>query len=463
MGFSSERMEIEYLVAASPHEVLRYLDKKGASHQPRRLDRQCISEALEANLLARNDRLVDIALARVCREEVVGQILARRTVDSGLGAGSGPEPDASVMVAALSNPVALSFLFASKWLMEWMPWIARSGTTEHLQAMFFNPNLPNEVVDHALEGSNAFEGLTQDRRGVIVYHALRSKPVIDGPDEKSHDYDAAGHHTQGCVWNLFVTVDPNDQGMANVLADALPKLPGFDVPYEWAKSINGDKKTDWKEDQVRFLQVVLDRWNVEGDVSRKKRYDWVPQRVIRELIASRAPYYNEAVKQFLIDHPDVYARRGYYRGLKDETLDNLKKYHERDGDAFCESAVYNPFFYQRSNRDVVLWFAERVRECEPPKDEYADTVGSTYVDVQDDLFKKSPEKYFESQWEAEDPAGHAASNRTSVDELYGADRRDKAFLAKVTELSAVARDAAQSRNWLVIALAAAAGFIVAKL
>lgn len=458
MEFSSERMEIEYLVAASPHEVLRYLDKKGSSHQSSPLDRQCISEALEASLYARNDRLVDIALARVGRAEMVGQILARRTAD----AGGGPEPDAGVMVAALSNPVALSFLFASKRLMEWMPWIARSGTTEHLQAMFFNPNVPNEVVDHALEGSHAFEGITQDRRGVIVYHALRSKPVIDGPDEKSHDYDAAGHHTQGCVWNLFVTVDPGDQGMANVLADALPNLPGFDVPYEWVRSINGDKKTDWKEDQVKFLQVVLDRWNVEGDGPRKKRYDWVPQRVIRELIASRAPYYNEAAKQFVIDHPDVYVRRGYYRGFKDETLDNLKKYYEKDGDAFCESAVHNPFFYQRSNRDAVLWFAQRVRECDPPKDEYADTVGRTYVDVQEDLFKKSPEKYFESQWEAEDPAGYAASQQSPANELDTADHRDRTVLAKVSELSAVARDAVQSRNWALMALAAALGFIVAN-
>ncbi|WP_310052623.1 hypothetical protein [Agrilutibacter niabensis] len=456
-------MEIEYLAAAPAHDVLTYLDKKGSSHQPSFFDRQCVSESLENCLLARNERLVDIALALVCRAEVIEQILARRATNSDSSVEGSLEPDASVMIAALTNSTALSFIFASKWLMKWMPWIARNGSTEHLQALFFNPNVPNEVVDHALSGSGAFEGLSQDRRREVVYYALRSKPVANGPDEKSHDYDAAGHHTQGCVWNLFITVDPHDQGMAGVLADALPKLPGFDVPYEWVRSINGDKKTDWKEDQVKFLQVVLDRWCTDVDGSKNSARDWIPQRIIREMIASRVPSYNEAARKFVLDHPDVYVRRGYYRGLSRETLENLKRYFERDGSDFCESAVHNPFFYERSNREIVLWFAQRIRECDPPKDEYADTPGGTYVERQEEFFKQSPAKYFESRWEAEDPVGYAASKREGADEMEGLDQRERMFHEKLNELSATVRDVVQSRNWLTVGLAVAAGFLVAKL
>lgn len=463
MELSSERMEIEYLVAAPPHDVLRYLDKKASSPLPKRWDRRLISELLETSLLARNSRLVDLGLARVGRAEVVEEVLARRAHAPTQGADEELEPDAAVMNAALSNPTALSFIFPSRWLIRWLPWVARRGSTEHLQTLFLNPNVPHEVVDDALEGSGAFEGLSDERRREILYHALRATPAIDGPDERSHEYDAAGHRTQDRVWNLFLTVDPHDQGMANVLADALPKLPGFGVPYEWARSVSRSAKPDWKEDQVRFLDVVLERWNTEEPNAERTRYDAAPQRVIRELIASRAPYYNEAAKQLVIAHPDVCVRRGYYRGLKEESLANLKRYHERDGDDFCESAVENPFFYERSNHEIVLWFAELVRGCKPPEEEYEQSIGSMYVERQDQLFNESPAIYFESQWEAEDPAAHASYKKEAIGTMDDADAREKDLIRKLDGLSAKFTDIVRVRSWLSLALAVALGFVLAKL
>jgi hypothetical protein len=297
---------------------------------------------------------------------------------------------------------------------------------------------------------------------VILYHALQSEPAIKGADEKRRDYDAAGSHTQACVWNLFLTADPSNQAIANVLADAIPRLPKIAVPYAWRVSVNGDKKTDWKDDQVKFLQVLFERWTVEREAAERKPYDWIPQQIIRELIAAKAPFYNEAAKQLIVQNADVFVRRGYYRAFTNETLENLKSYLEKDGDSFCEAAVNNPFFYMRANRAVYLWFAQQVRECKEPLDEYADSISYLHSQMQTKLFRQAPLTFFESEWEADDPVGYAASKRGDPVDAAAEEQQDIRLLTKIAEVSAVAQELANSRNWLLVAVAGAVGFIAGK-
>ena len=103
MNFVSTTSGREYLLAAPPYEVLRILyDIAQSCPQSSFLVHTYIPEALEASLLARNERLVDLGLVRVCgKPETITAILERRSSDADTGAVHDPE----ILEAALSNTV----------------------------------------------------------------------------------------------------------------------------------------------------------------------------------------------------------------------------------------------------------------------------------------------------------------------------------------------------------------------
>ena len=77
MNFASVTVEREYLAAAPAHEVLRYLDQI-AQRAPISMffSDQYIPEDIELALLKRDERLIDLGLARICSK--VAFLIAER-------------------------------------------------------------------------------------------------------------------------------------------------------------------------------------------------------------------------------------------------------------------------------------------------------------------------------------------------------------------------------------------------
>lgn len=478
MKFSADRMEFEYLSGAAPSEVLRYLDEKGASAKPTFFSKPCVSEALEERLFQRNDRVVDIGLARVASSEMVARLIERRAsltdadAEEDLDSDDDPrshaerrmgEPDSSLMVAALSNTSECGWWRANRWLLQWLHWIAHKGGEEHLAALFENPGVPNDVVDAALLRKSAFDNLTQDRYNQILSYALKSKPALTEPEDTNDGPDSMGHHTVGCAWAVLLHQDPSDVRLSNILAEALPKIPRVEVLYDTHDALGIPKgaPTDWdlaisngRLADFRFLEVVFSRWKLDSEKVRTEEWDeWQPRRLVREITASKAGFYNEKVKALVLEHDDVYVRRGYYRGFSSETLENLKKYFEHDRADFCEAAIENDFFHGRKNRDAAAWLFERCFDC--IDDKVIDSLGPRFAETLERKHEADPVNYFKSVDEILDPALAQSSSDISHG-IGGVYDRLEALRIEVLGL-------AQLKSWFVIALAAAIGFVIAKL
>lgn len=363
MNFVTSTAGREYLLAAPPYEVLRILDDIAQSPpQSSFFSDTYIPEALEVSLLARNERLVDLGLVRVCRKhETLIAILARRRTSADAGLADDPE----IVEAALSNTSCISNLSSSsRWLESLLPTIAESGNHQQLAALFQNPKLSRNVLEALFENKPPFSSVPMERRHVLLRHALQSPMLVKPFEESPHSLDGwdaySDGRTRGLAWALLLREEPCET-LAYILADCLPKIGTFVVhPWEVAEQLGIDKDSkDYGKAQLRFLQVALERWQSRPSPEDTK-YSTDKFALVREAVAEAIPTYRSELRNFLKNSSDQAARRGYYRIFDPTSVIELEEYAKKDGQQFLEAGIHNPRLFNPNRLEIAACFYEFV-------------------------------------------------------------------------------------------------------
>lgn len=362
MKFSSQAIELEYLLSAHPSEVLKYLDARGQEPYDEALTPEILTDAMAKALLDRNDRTVDIAIARVCSSTVMSAIIERHLAKNAVRQSNQDSntPDSSVMIAALSNTRAVSFLKSSaRWLERWHRWLAYDADSVHLWTLFDNPKVPHDLVRGILERSGPFAEVTRDRNRELLYGAIRSMPVRRPPDQRAFLPDITAIATIEASWGTLLIQDPADSDMVTCLIVNMEDFQSLSVPRSAYDALGLPKDADYRQAYRRFLEVVFARWSDSEDESS----DWpFTKAALRELIASKASFFQNEVDAYLREHPDVFVRRGYYRSFEPKNLDEIRKLYEKDGRHFTSAAIYNDYFHVKWHQKAAQWLLERLRE-----------------------------------------------------------------------------------------------------
>lgn len=458
MPFSTSIIEREFLVAAPSHEVLRFLDQEAQKTKRSLFSEPAVSDEVATALYERDDRLVDLGLARAASPRVVARVIDRRCGGLQIASHCGDE---AVLIAALSGASVYQFYRESDWLETSLGWLAEHGSKEMLEALFSNPSVPDSVVQNALNKQGAFQSLESDRRLLVAALALRSERVKEGVNDTSSGPDLDGWRTAESVWEFVASVDPRDQASAATLAYLLPDVPGeIRVPDRFENRDIEHAKRDYAKEDSDFLQYLLDRWTPASNEAVSSRV-LKHLREVREQIAAHASLFRVEVRKLLSEHSDVYARRGFYRSASFMELEELKKFHDQDGDAFCEAAARNPFFALRRERKLAVWFNERLDECKPARREYDETPSDIFDETMRVWNKKEPDRYFANRWEILDPA---AAQEASTEEVQGAgSAMERLLLTKLNELSKTLMTVAHQKHWLGWAVAMLIGIVLGKL
>lgn len=362
MKFSSQAIELEYLLSAQPSEVLKYLDARGQEPFDEASSPEILTDEMAKALLDRNDRTVDIAVARVCNFTVMPSIISRHLSLNDVQQPNQDSctPDSNVMIAALSNIRAVSvFMSSARWLERWHRWLAHDADSVHLRTLFDNPKVPHDLVRGILERYGPFADVTQDRNRELLYGALRSMPVRRPPDQRAFLPDITAIATIEASWGTLLIQDSSDSGIVECLVMTMDDFQPLCVPRSAYDALGLPKDADYLQAHRRFLEVVFARWSDSEDESS----DWpFTKAALRELIASKVPFFQDKVEAYLREHPDVFVRRGYYRSFEPKNLDEIRELYEKDGRHFTSAAIYNDYFHVKWHQKAAQWLLERLRE-----------------------------------------------------------------------------------------------------
>jgi hypothetical protein len=172
---------------------------------------------------------------------------------------------------------------------------------------------------------------------------------------------------------LLITL-PNTREYASLICDQFAKLGEFAVPYETLLKEEetahpNEDREKWqkqhREGELLFLKLVLHKWSADASDDPKAREDNGEEdfifRLLRENIAAAVPTLQSELQEFLKNHPDVCARRGYYRHVRVRNPDEITRLFEIDGKHFIESAVYNDNLYAIQPKGVRTTFKQLVQ------------------------------------------------------------------------------------------------------
>ena len=450
MSFSNKTIEREYLLSAPGHIVLEYLDACGAKLDGRLFAKEswALNDEEAALLFARNDRVVDIGLARVCDDKLAVALLERYTDASG-------SPDSAVLEALLSNRIACQGLLSPPaWLATQLEHVAKAGPMSMFETMFKNASMPHEVLDAALEGAGPFKGLDDERRVALLYAVLAHPAIVNfrKNERESSDYDLAGHETMRNVWMLLLREDPSPRNVW-ILLEMLKALDSdLEAPSEKElaryRGLADDAKT-FDRATLDFLKLAIPRW-----VSDKADFDQTACGPLRQLVAAAVSQHDANVKAWLLDNPDPFVRRGAYERVDIKDPGELTQLFQKDGQNFLFGAVMNDGLYRPGNVKLSKAFYELVSEHgDESPGEYQPTAFGIYSDRFEELSKRHPgryppEPYEWGQWKPSESPPDVAASESESERFAHLARRLDAIEGAVKALDG------SWKIWIILALVA---------
>ena len=313
---SNEVIEREFLVSASPSEVLNYLQEKSKAIPETKkylYGEHNLPESTANALLARNDRVIDIGLALAVDDEaLLEKLLARHTKDFVI--------DSSILTAVLSNKAAVSGLYSARnWLESRMELIVTKGLDEHIETLFSNTYIPDQLIDQALKKEEWCKSVSEERYLAILWELLRNETVLSEPED-DHDYDISQHGIISNYWNLLLTL-PVGIDTASLLTNTLPKFQELSIPYSFSQSLNlKEDKKDWKNNSIEahkaFIDLVISRWvrePSEDDKEYPSSFDIFNQ-IKKYTVQKMSSLYFSDLEDFLLSKNDFHITQGYFAG-----------------------------------------------------------------------------------------------------------------------------------------------------
>lgn len=365
---SIEIIEKEFLLSASPSEVLTYFQEKSRSVPDGKrwlYGEYDFSDETAKALFDKNNRVIDIGLALVIDDsEIIDNLLTRHTQDLVI--------DPSILTAILSNKLAVSGLYSAKpWLSKRIEWIAKNGSDEHIETLFSNTYIPFEIIDQALEKKDWCKDVNEDRYLNILFELLRNPTVLAEPED-DHDYDISQHGVISGYWNLLLTLPVNDF-TASLLTNTLPKFQELSIPYSFTQTLNlNEDEKLWKKNSIQkhkaFLDIVFSRWTRKPEDENKTRSQTLDiyHQVKKYTVQKISTVYFEDLEEFLLSKNDFNVTQGYFSGafnsynLSKLTVNKFDSYLKKYGRPFLLGLTDNEGLFLKRNRSIGKHFSDAI-------------------------------------------------------------------------------------------------------
>lgn len=359
----------EAILLASPSERVRdYLVKRGedaTGFDP-------ITAEVEAKLLERGDRLIDLTLAEYCLHGATARTLFNRDID-----------DWALRALVLTNK-------ALEKGGHWPPFPdclfdSREGTLAFLSnvkpdernLLFMNPSLNERFLEDFLSLGDTWQAMAPEQRiWALGDLASNEKLQVDRSMEKYLDGDSwyAAGLPFAAAWLLIEKLEP-DLVTARHLGSLLRDLPADCY-------------------QTENIEAALDRWR--GDASDAEREvkdnekSWLsPFQVVRQAGARLLSKSDKDTADRLLSSEDIAIRCGAYEGHPSLNKKTIKAAVAQDGDLARVYLIRNKWLWRNANlRDNLVEDVLRGSLGDEPRWEFR---------VQENLFRKKFPKWFEDE------------------------------------------------------------------
>ena len=297
--------------------------------------KQTFAPDLAKALVAREEPLIDIAIAKSCDDHDTLLTLWHRG-------------DEGIRYAIAANPYRMGYLgFDPDTIRD----LFRQPDEQLMRLVFTNPSMTSGGLATLFDRDGAFSAL-DDTVWLRAVHAASTAPVLTSAEPREAWFQESSGFA--AAWRLVDTLEPTIQA-AEVLEQLLLNIKRFSPPLEkhgygvdearqqsqLAENINSA--------QQRFLRSALQKWrreNAPGDLPPLRQYEPDFHGGVRTCIARAATKATVLVEELLLSD-DRWTRLGAYGGARAWTIDLADQTFERDGVDFLREAVTNPAFHER--------------------------------------------------------------------------------------------------------------------
>lgn len=342
----------EILLASSAERIRDGLIERANRHG----DASYVSKEVEAELLARRDRLLDLTLAEFCQHAETARALFFR------------EPaDETLRGLILSNTrlagSALMWGFPHCLFASEEATFAYFGqiAPDERAALFTNPSLSDEFLEAFLSLGPPWQAMEPQQRLLALRNLAGNEKLQQSPDTRDF-YDGWGYYMAGkpfsAAWALIERLEPS--------ADTARHLSVLlrDLPADCSDTAQ--------------ISDALGRWQTPPDESDKEAQENSKGRLsacqmVRQAGARLLASDYKSDTQELLDSQDVAIRCGAYEGARKLSEEAIEAAVKRDGDLARVHLVRNENLWRtQALRDVLSDDVLRGSETEEPRWEYAD-------------------------------------------------------------------------------------------
>lgn len=434
--FSSAFAEREYLRIESPIEVFKYLDSLSGEYVESKsiFSPPILPEDTQEILFNRDDRLIDIGLAKLADGNLIERILSRSNTDN---INSNPRGFSNQEEAILNYQNVLTSSFYSsavgdlyttpRWLSSRIQWIAETANSKQLAVLLRNPNLSAELIDQILAKRDWCDSLDSKRYLSMLWFLLENKKIQAPPDD-DHDYDMTQHGIISGCWMLPIKLE-NSKDTAVLLSENISKFQEMEVPYSYKENDDQDS-SDWKSNAIKtkkkYLKEIQNKWQVNSEDDKSYGgWSWNCDRIRSIVVEKIGHFYLKDLKDFIHSTGDLKFIEGYYAGINlTSSFDNSKfdSLYEKFGASFLNGLIRNKdIFLKHSNhtKEICLKVWEAAKEFQPPNgmDEW-DTPISEFNRTLTFRQNETPEKYIDDIFDLYDLNESAVEDKDELNDRF---------------------------------------------
>jgi hypothetical protein len=346
----TSKAEEAILLASEPRDIREYLAKRASVSR----FSDPISKETEAELLSRDDRLLDLSLAEYARHEETARALFDRD----------PE-DWPIRALVLSNTALAEAAFlrgfpeclfgSEEAVLEYL----KTASGDELVMLFRNPSLDESFLESFLSLGKPWEAIDPEKR-LWALDALASNEKLRRK-RSSLDYgDGWDWYTAGkpfqAAWSLIEKLEPSTEA-ATHLSRLLRDLPAD------AHETDG-------------IAASLEKWRAPPADADKERADNAKGRLsdfqeVRQAGARLLAGAPKAIPDQFLESDDMAVRCGAYEGLSKLSPEQMKAAVKRDGDLARVHLIRNQGLWRsEKTRDLLLDEGLRGAETDEPRWEY---------------------------------------------------------------------------------------------
>jgi len=329
--WKEEQISNSYLSYASPQDVFRYINEVFVDHSP--------NNDLERMLLARDEPLVDLAIAAVTSSrETLATIYKKARATNSEKEKSLRESQISQEYASGLRVACLSNANVGKWSLTKKNWIENilgedeyarivlEGGDVEILALFSNPTLGQSVLNELYLKEGIFSSVSESRR-ISIVSAASHNPLLSSWESERHSKASDYQKVYDAVFGLLQNAQVSEKWIHPIISTLDPMLRPQSPP---------------KESQA--VLEVFARWEkceIEGSHD-----DYQTSLPLREALLCRiASLYGFSVGlKSNIDHPDLASRCAHYASVKMSKA-QMKAGMDRDGYAYLAAVLFNDHIF----------------------------------------------------------------------------------------------------------------------